>query len=172
MGIGTLARYDVESLRSTVGQMQDRQNKLVTKMESLTTDTAKLVKNFKKLQGAVDMMKNLEVSTSHFLKIEIAIQQVAVMAKPYFSGLSSLMDGKLNVDMVSAAVASEEFTKVKEAAFSGDCVSGFHPTIPAPGFLCGGGGPDQCDCGCSLDSYDRVWEIYYVPSQLFVILFE
>ena len=28
------------------------------------------------------------------------------------------MDGKLNVDMVSAEVASEEFTKVKEAAFS------------------------------------------------------
>ena len=64
------------------------------------------------------MIKNLEVSTSHFLKIEIAIQQVAVMAERYFSGLSSLMDGKLNVDMVSAAVASEEFTRVKEAAFS------------------------------------------------------
>ena len=87
-------------------------------MEGLTTDTAKLAKNFKKLQGAVDMMKNLEVSTSHFLKIEIAIQQVAVMVERYFSVLSSLMDGKLNVPMVSAAVASEEFTKIKEAAFS------------------------------------------------------
>ena len=64
------------------------------------------------------MTKNLEVSTSHFLKIEIAIQQVAIMAERYFSGLSSLMDGKLNVDMVSAAVTSEEFTRVKEAAFS------------------------------------------------------
>ena len=93
--------YVVETLRSTVGQMQDRQNKLVTQMESLTTDTAKLAKNFKKLQGAVDMMKNLEVSTSHFLRIEIAKQQVAVMAERYFSGLSSLMDGKLNVDMAN-----------------------------------------------------------------------
>ena len=101
-----------------MGQMQDRQNALVTQMESLSTDTAKLVKNFKKLQGAVQMMKNLEVSTSHFLKIEIAVQQVIVMAERYFSGLSSLMDGKLNVDMVNAAVASEEFSKVKEAAFS------------------------------------------------------
>ena len=69
---------DVETLRSTMGQMQDHQNSLVTQMESLTTDTAKLAKNFKKLQGAVDMMKNLEVSTSHFLKIEIVIQQVAI----------------------------------------------------------------------------------------------
>ena len=86
VGIGILAMYDVETLRSTVGQMQDSQNNLVTQMESLTTDTAKLVKNFKKLQGAVDMMKNLEVSTSHFLKIEIAIQQVAVMAERYLSG--------------------------------------------------------------------------------------
>ena len=40
------------------------------------------------------------------------------MAERYFSGLSLLMDSKLNVDIVSAAVASEEFTKVKEAAFS------------------------------------------------------
>ena len=117
VGIGILAMYDVETLRSMVGRMQDRQNSLVTQMESLNTDTVRLAKNFKKLQGAVDM-KNLEVSTSHFFKIEIAIQQVAVMAEQYFSGLSSLMDGKLNVDMVNAAVASEEFTKVKEAAFS------------------------------------------------------
>ena len=87
MGIGILAMYGVETLRSTVGQMQDRQNSLVTQMESLTTDTAKLAKNFKKLQGAVDMMKNLEVSTS-FLKIKIAIQPVVVMAERYFSGLS------------------------------------------------------------------------------------
>ena len=58
VGIGILATYDVETLISTVGQMQDRQNSLVTPMESLTTDTAKLTKNFKKLQGAVDMMKN------------------------------------------------------------------------------------------------------------------
>ena len=97
VGIGILAMYDVETLSFMVGQMQDRQNSLVTQMESLTTDTAKLAKHFKKLQGAVDMIMNLEVSTSHFLKIEI--QQVAVMAERYFSGLSSLMDGKLNVDM-------------------------------------------------------------------------
>ena len=44
MGIGILAMYDVETLRSTVGQMQDHQNYLVTQMESLTTDTAKLAK--------------------------------------------------------------------------------------------------------------------------------
>ena len=65
VGIGIVAMYDVETLRSAVGQMLDRQNSLVTQMESLTADTAKLAKNFKKLQGAVDMMKNLEVSTSH-----------------------------------------------------------------------------------------------------------
>ena len=59
VGIGILAMYDVETLRCTVGQMQDRQNSLVTQTESLTTGTAKLAKNFKKLQGAVDMMKNL-----------------------------------------------------------------------------------------------------------------
>ena len=38
------------------------------------------------------------------------------MADPYFSGLLSLMDGKLNVDMANPA--SEEFNKVKKAAFS------------------------------------------------------
>ena len=35
--------------------MQDRQNKLVTQMQGLTDDTEKLVRNFKKLQGAVDI---------------------------------------------------------------------------------------------------------------------
>ena len=127
--IGILAMYDVETLRSTVGQMQDRLNSLVTQMKSLTADTAKLAKNFKKLQGAVDMMKNLEVSTSNFLKIEIVIQQVIVMA-----------DSKLNVDMVSAAVASEEFTKSQGSSLLpgfGDSVSRLHSAISTSCILCG-----------------------------------
>ena len=83
----------METLRSTAGQIQDCQNASVAQLESLTTDTAKL---------AIQMMKGLEVSTSHFLKIKIEMQQMSVMADCYFSGLSSLMDCKLNVDMVNA----------------------------------------------------------------------
>ena len=61
--------YNAETLRSMVGQMKDRQSALVSQLESLSTDTAKMARNFKKLQGAIQMMKNLEVSTSHLLKI-------------------------------------------------------------------------------------------------------
>ena len=150
-------------------------NKLVTQMDSLTSDTAKLVKNFKKLQGAVEMMKNLEASTSHFPKIEIAIQHVALMAERYFSGMSSLMDGKLNIDMVSTVVVSEDFTKVKEAAFSQGLETVFQDftqLYQLPASYMAVGGPDQCDCGCSLNSHDGIWEIFSVSPQLFAVLFE
>lgn len=50
VGIGVLAIYDEETLRSTVSQMHYCQNALVAQLESLTTDNAKFAKkirNFK-----------------------------------------------------------------------------------------------------------------------------
>ena len=39
IGIGVLALYDVESLKSTVREMESRQNILVRQMSGLTNDT-------------------------------------------------------------------------------------------------------------------------------------
>ena len=118
VGVGILALYDVESLKDTVGEMESRQNSLVRQVVGLSNDTLILAKNFKKLKGAIDMMKSMELRIAHLLKIESAIQQVSVFADKYFSGLSSLMDGKISIDLIKGAVAKEEFLHLKSAAFS------------------------------------------------------
>ena len=56
IGIGVLALYDVESLMSTVSEMESRQNILVRQMSGLTNDTLALERNFLKLKGALEMM--------------------------------------------------------------------------------------------------------------------
>ena len=42
IGIGVLALYDIESLKSTVGEMESRQNILVRQMSGLTNDSTAL----------------------------------------------------------------------------------------------------------------------------------
>ena len=91
IGIGVLALYDVESLKSTVGGMESRQNTLVHQMSGLTNDTLALERNFLKLKGALEMMRSFELRVAHLLKIKGAIRQVTVLADKYFAGLSSLM---------------------------------------------------------------------------------
>ena len=61
IGIGVLALYDVESLKSTVGEMESRQNILVRQMSGLTNDTLALKRNFLKLKGALEMMRSFEL---------------------------------------------------------------------------------------------------------------
>ena len=58
IGIGVLALYDCESLKSTVGEMESRQNILVRQMSGLTNDTIALEKNFLKLKRALEMMRS------------------------------------------------------------------------------------------------------------------
>ncbi len=118
VGIGILALYDVESLKSTVGEMQSRQNVLVRNLESVTNETIVLANNFIKLRGAIAMMKDMDLNISHLLKIEIAIQQVNFVAEKYFSGLSSLMDGKLGIDLIKSDTAHDEFGQLKKEVFA------------------------------------------------------
>ena len=117
IGIGVLAMYNVETLRSTVGEMQSRQNVLVRQMVCVTNDTIVLVKNFNKLKGAIKMMHQSELSMSHLLKIEATIIELSVFAESFFLGLSSLMDRKLSLDVVKSEVAQSEFPSLQSAAF-------------------------------------------------------
>ena len=50
-------------------------------MECVTNDTIVLVKNFKKLKGAIEMMHQSELSMSHLLKIEATITELSVFAE-------------------------------------------------------------------------------------------
>ena len=97
--------------------MESRQNILVQQMSGLTNDTLALERNFLKLKGALEMMRSFELRVAHLLKIEGAIQQVTVLADKYFAGLSSLMDGKVSMDLVSSKVARREIKDLKAAAF-------------------------------------------------------
>ena len=112
-----MALYDVESLNSTVGEMESRQNILVRQMSGLTNDTLALERNFLKLKGALEMMRSFELRVAHLLRIG-AIQQVTVLADKYFAGLSSLMDGKVSMYLVSSKVAKREISDLKTAAFN------------------------------------------------------
>ena len=80
IGLGVLALYDVESLKSTVSEMETRQNILVRQMSGLINDTLALERNFLKLKGALEMMRSFELRVAHLLKIEGAIQQITVLA--------------------------------------------------------------------------------------------
>ena len=70
-----------------------------------------------KLKGALEMMRSFKLSVAHLLKIEGAIQQVTILADKYFAGLSSLMDWKVSMDLVSSKVARREIKDLKTAAF-------------------------------------------------------
>ena len=98
--------------------MESRQNILVRQMSGLTNDTLALERNFLKLKGALEMMRSFELRVAHLLKIEGAIQQVTVLADKYFARLSSLMDGKVSMDLVSSKVARREIEDLKAAAFT------------------------------------------------------
>ena len=87
VGIGVLAMYDVETLRSIVGEMKSRQNILVRQMECKTNGTMVLVKNFNKLKGAIEMMHQSDLSMSHLLKIKATIIEQSVFAERFFFGL-------------------------------------------------------------------------------------
>ena len=69
----------MESLKSTVGEMESRQNIFVRQMSSLTNDTLALEQNFLKLKGALEMMRSFGLRVAHLLKIKGAIQQVTVL---------------------------------------------------------------------------------------------
>ena len=53
------------------------------------------------------MMHHSEFSMSHLLKIEATIIELPVFAEIFFFGLSSLMDGKLSLDVVKSENCSE-----------------------------------------------------------------
>ena len=72
--------------------------------------------NFNKLKGAIEMMHQCELSMSHLLKIEATIIELSVFAERFFFGLSSLMDGKLSLDVVKSEVAQSEFHSLQSAA--------------------------------------------------------
>ena len=108
----------VESLKTTVGEMESRQNILVRQMSGLTNDTLALEKNFLKLKGALEMIRSFELRVSHLFKIKGAIQQVTVLADKYFAGQSSLMDRKVSMDLVSSKVTKREIEDLKTTAFS------------------------------------------------------
>ena len=102
IGDGVLALYGVEPLKATVGEKESRQNTLVRQMSGLINDTLALERNYLKFKGALEMMRSFDLRVAHLLKMEGDIQQVTVPADKNFAGLSSLMDGKVSMDLVSS----------------------------------------------------------------------
>ena len=97
--------------------METRQNVLVRQVSCLTNDTPASERNFFKLKGALEMIRSFDFWVAYLLKIEGAIQQVTVLADKYFAGLSSLLDGKVSINLVSSQAEKKEFVALKQAAF-------------------------------------------------------
>ena len=76
------------------------------------------MRNFNKINIIViEMMHQSDLSMSNLLKIEATIIELPVFAERFFFGLSSLMDGKLSLDVVKSEVAKTEFHSLQTAAF-------------------------------------------------------
>ena len=76
------------------------------------------MRNFNKINIiAIEMMHQSDLSMSNLLKIEATIIELPVFAERFFFGLSSLMDGKLSLDVVKSEVAKTEFHSLQTAAF-------------------------------------------------------
>ena len=108
---------DAESLRSTVGEVQSRQNALVRQLQCVTHDTALLAKDMNKLRGAIAMMNSELMSLDHLVTIEAAILGILQRADRFFLGLDALMDGHLSMDLVKTSEVEEEFQALSAAAF-------------------------------------------------------
>ena len=115
IAMSAAALYESFELDATITDVKSRQNVLVHHVDSLTDDMKTTVRNFKRLYGAIVLMKANSLNQSAIILLESAVLEMTVDSQRFFTGLDNLLNHRLSMEIVDSQDMEVEFNGLQQA---------------------------------------------------------